>query len=69
MLHNRLIRNPECTPNRKAPICRIKANRGLLEGFTRAAECEEAARRKVGEDEDQDVKRQVRDGHELFRHA
>ncbi|KAH4048709.1 hypothetical protein HBI04_121900 [Parastagonospora nodorum] len=66
MLHNRLIRNPKGTSNRKAPVCRIKTYRGLLKGFTRATQRKEAVGREVGKDEDKDVERQVRNGHELF---
>lgn len=44
VLNDRLIRYSKCTAGCKAPICRIKPDRGLLKGFAGAAQGKEALR-------------------------
>jgi hypothetical protein len=45
ILNHGLIGDPEGTASRKAPVCRIQSNRGLLKRFTCATERKKAVRR------------------------
>ena len=45
------------TASLEAPICRVQADRGLLERFASAAEGEEALRVEVRKYEDQNIER------------
>jgi hypothetical protein len=61
VLHNRLVWDPEGTASRKAPICRIKSDRRLLECFTCATQRKKATRRQVWEDKNKYVQRKIGD--------
>ena len=69
MLDDWLVRDPEGTASRKAPICGIKPYRGLLKRFARAAERKEALCVQGGEYENKDVKGEVGNRCDLVRHC
>jgi hypothetical protein len=59
MLDHGLVRHTKGSLGSMAPVCGVQAYRVLVESFGGAAEGEEALRVEIGENEDENVEREI----------